>query len=136
MEVVAVDYRMFDEVVAQLRMAGLEPRDSCGSSVRNPIPCPSNHCPPSPLPTPRPSPHSSGITSGGRAEYEGVNMPHRLKISVSGCGEACAVPASQDVGDNREGGMGGDSTCTWGGRRWGGARLHRQTCIHWGGGRG
>ncbi|WP_188595860.1 nitrite/sulfite reductase [Thermocladium modestius] len=96
-EVVAVDYRMFDEVVAQLRMAGLEPRDSCGSSVRNPIPCPSNHCPLA-LANAEALSTFIGDYFRGRAEYEGVNMPHRLKISVSGCGEACAVPASQDVG--------------------------------------
>lgn len=97
LEVVTVDYGKFDEVVAQLREAGLEPRDSCGSSVRNPIPCPSNHCPLA-LANAEALSTFIGDYFRGRAEYEGVNMPHRLKISISGCGEACAVPASQDVG--------------------------------------
>ena len=43
-EIFKVDYRLFDEVISRLKV-GLDPRDSCGNSVRNPIPCPSNYRP-------------------------------------------------------------------------------------------
>jgi ferredoxin-nitrite reductase len=97
-EIFKVDYRLFDEVVSRLKAVGLDPRDSCGNSVRNPIPCPSNHCP---LAHVNAEALSTFIADyfRYRAEYEGMSvMPHRFKISISACERACAVPVAQDVG--------------------------------------
>ncbi|MGC8597179.1 MAG: nitrite/sulfite reductase [Thermocladium sp.] len=96
-EIVKVDYRLFDEVVSRLRDVDLDPRDSCGNSVRNPIPCPSNHCPYAHVNAEALSTFI-GDYFRHRAEYEGASMPHRFKISISACEEACAIPISQDIG--------------------------------------
>ncbi|WP_420805659.1 nitrite/sulfite reductase [Caldivirga maquilingensis] len=65
--------------------------------MRNPIPCPSNHCPLAHV-----NAEALSVFIGDyfryKGEYEGSALPHRIKISISACERACAVPVSQDVG--------------------------------------
>jgi ferredoxin-nitrite reductase len=97
-EIFKVDYRLFDEVVSRLKAVNLDPRDSCGNSVRNPIPCPSNHCLLAQVNAEALS-KFVGDYFRYKAEYEGPSaMPHRFKISISACERACAIPVAQDVG--------------------------------------
>ncbi len=96
-EVFRIDFRLFDEVVAKLREVGLDPRDSCGNSVRNPIPCLSQFCPYANINAEALSTFISDYFRY-RSEYEYPSLPHRIKISVSACEKACAVPVAQDIG--------------------------------------
>ncbi|WP_460173453.1 nitrite/sulfite reductase [Vulcanisaeta sp. JCM 14467] len=96
-EIFKVDFRLFDEVVARLREVGLDPRDSCGNSVRNPIPCTSQFCPYAHINAEALSTFI-GDYFRYRSEYEYPSLPHRIKISISACERACAAPVAQDIG--------------------------------------
>ncbi|ADN50822.1 nitrite and sulphite reductase 4Fe-4S region [Vulcanisaeta distributa DSM 14429] len=96
-EIFKVDFRLFDEVVAKLKEVGLDPRDSCGNSVRNPIPCTSQFCPYAHINAEALSTFI-GDYFRYRSEYEQPSLPHRIKISISACERACAVPVAQDIG--------------------------------------
>lgn len=96
-EIFKVDFRLFDEVVTRLKEAGLDPRDSCGNSVRNPIPCTSQFCPYAHVNAEVLSTFI-GDYFRYKSEYEQPSLPHRIKISISACERACAVPVAQDIG--------------------------------------
>lgn len=96
-EIFKVDFRLFNEVTAKLKEAGLDPRDSCGNSVRNPIPCASQFCPYAHVNAEALSTFI-GDYFRYKNEYEQPSLPHRIKISISACERACAVPVAQDIG--------------------------------------
>lgn len=83
--------------MAKLKEVGLDPRDSCGNSVRNPIPCASQFCPYAHINAEALSTFI-GDYFRYRSEYEQPLLPHRIKISISACERACAVPVAQDIG--------------------------------------
>ncbi len=96
-EIFKVDFRLFDEVVTKLKEVGLDPRDSCGNSVRNPIPCTSQFCPYAHINAEALSTFI-GDYFRYRSEYEQPSLSHRIKISISACERTCAVPVAQDIG--------------------------------------
>ncbi|BBG25001.1 hypothetical protein [Sulfuracidifex tepidarius] len=84
-------------VIDLLDKAELDPRDSCGASVRNVMPCPSYLCP---LARTDAVSVSKRISRRFRhnPQYEYPLLPKRVKITVSACDKGCATPGIMDVG--------------------------------------
>ncbi|MCI2415661.1 MAG: nitrite/sulfite reductase [Candidatus Aramenus sp.] len=94
-ELYEVNYKLADKVIAELAEAELAPRDSCGTVVRNVIPCPSHLCPLAKVDAEEFSEHIADYFRFKR-EYE--TLPKRFKVSISACEGGCASPATMDVG--------------------------------------
>jgi len=86
-----------NDVLKKLESLGLDPRDSCGASVRNVMPCPSYLCP---LAMVDAVSISRRISRRFRhnPDYEYPSLPKRVKITVSACRKGCATPGIMDVG--------------------------------------
>jgi len=85
-----------DKVLGLIRQAGLSSRGTCGDAVRNVVACAgSGICPKEKFDA---AELARGISEefAGSASFE--HLPRKFKISVSGCGKACASPQIQDIG--------------------------------------
>lgn len=85
-----------DKVLGRIRQAGLSSRGACGDAVRNVVACAgSGICPEEKFDA---AELARGISEefAGSASFE--HLPRKFKISVSGCGKACASPQIQDIG--------------------------------------
>ncbi|MEJ2776235.1 nitrite/sulfite reductase [Sulfolobaceae archaeon RB850M] len=96
-ELYGIDMRNLDEILFELEKVGLSPRDSCGASVRNVIPCLSQICPKANVDAEKLAVYISNFFRYNK-EYEYPNLPKRVKISISACEVGCAHPAIMDVG--------------------------------------
>lgn len=84
-------------VIDLLDKAELDPRDSCGASVRNVMPCPSYMCPLAKIDAVSLSKRISRRFRHN-PQYEYPLLPKRIKITVSACEKGCATPGIMDVG--------------------------------------
>ncbi|BCU71620.1 nitrite/sulfite reductase [Stygiolobus caldivivus] len=96
-ELYGIDMKHLDEILAKLESVGLSPRDSCGASVRNVIPCLSQICPKANVDAEKVAIYISNFFRYNK-EYEYPNLPKRVKISISACEVGCAHPVIMDVG--------------------------------------
>jgi len=91
-----VNFSALDQVLDRIRLAGLTSRGGCGDSVRNVVGCSAaglcmeERC------------NTTELVRRISEAYTGVAayecLPRKFKISVSGCGKACASPQIQDIG--------------------------------------
>ncbi|MEM4956951.1 MAG: hypothetical protein QXN28_09830, partial [Metallosphaera sp.] len=86
-----------EKVLRELESVELDPRDSCGASVRNVLPCPSYICPFAKTDAIKASLEIASFFRHN-PEYEFPKLPKRVKISVSACEKGCSVPVIMDVG--------------------------------------
>ena len=96
-ELYGIDMKYLDEILMKLRSVELDPRDSCGASVRNVIPCLSSICPNAKIDAEKLANYIADFFRHNK-EYEYPNLPKRIKISVSACELGCAHPVIMDVG--------------------------------------
>lgn len=96
-ELYGIDMKNLEIVLQDLESVGLDPRDSCGASVRNVIPCPSQLCPKAKVNAEKLGLFIASFFRHNK-DYEYPALPKRVKISVSACEIGCATPAIMDVG--------------------------------------
>ncbi len=90
-EIPYVHFEKINSIVEELAKAGLEP-GSCGPRVRNVVACPGNkHCP-----------YGLGDTENFGISVDekffGKDLPHKIKISITGCPNSCTRPQVNDIG--------------------------------------
>ncbi|MBB5254942.1 nitrite/sulfite reductase [Sulfurisphaera ohwakuensis] len=86
-----------EKVLKLLESVELDPRDSCGASVRNVLPCPSYLCPYAKIDATKAA-LDIAIFFRHNPEYEYPKLPKRIKISISACEKGCSAPVIMDVG--------------------------------------
>jgi sulfite reductase (ferredoxin) len=95
-ELHGINFPALDRVLDCIRLAGLTGRGGCGDSVRNVVACArAGVCPDEQYDTTELACRISEEYTGNPA-YE--RLPRKFKISISGCGKACACPQIQDIG--------------------------------------
>ncbi len=93
-EIYRINYKIVDEVILELAKVDLYPRDSCGTVVRNIIPCPSNICPLAKIDA---EDLSYFLADYFRFKKDYETLPKRFKISISACERGCSSPATMDI---------------------------------------
>ncbi|MEM0048893.1 MAG: nitrite/sulfite reductase [Ignisphaera sp.] len=96
-ELYGISYKNIEKVIELLNSVELDPRDSCGASVRNVIPCPYYICSKARVNSVNIAVNIANIFRHN-PEYEYPRLPKRIKISVSACERGCANPTIMDVG--------------------------------------
>ncbi|WP_054836778.1 hypothetical protein [Metallosphaera hakonensis] len=96
-ELYGINLDLKEKVLKDLERVELDPRDSCGASVRNVLPCPSYICPMAKTDAVKVSLEIASLFRHN-PEYEFPKLPKRVKISISGCEKGCSAPIIMDVG--------------------------------------
>ncbi len=95
-ELHGVSFAKVDEVLQRLREADLTTRGACGDCVRNVTACPGAGICPNEIGDAGQLARDISRELAESQRFE--DLPRKFKVSVSGCGQACALPQIQDVG--------------------------------------